>query len=427
MAVGILASALLARMLGPDGRGLLAQILFWPEIIAVFFTLSLGDAVVYRLRNSTTDEAREHRLAVAQFAVMVAVVLSLVAIVAGFFALPVITDLGSQDIARARLYLVAIVLSQVLSIVINGYERSRRNFVYMTIERLLLPVTYAGLLAGLFFSGYRSIDAIIWCHVIGITLALAYRLKVAARWLFVRAAPLFDRKLLRNAAAIHGHTVLVVAAGQVDRMLVVMLLGAREIGYYVVALAIAMIVPGLIQSILQVIAMPAITGIAVGERDAGVARMLRLTFLTLCGGAVAVIAIIPFAVPLLFGRQFEPMIGLACAMVVAVSPRALRQMFVQVYLGIGRARFAMICDAVYLACFVVTFAGAAAAGLPWAVVWAVAAGNLAALAVCVAFLRPAGLAISFGDWLTLRPDAIREYVALVRTGLGETVGRRGAT
>ena len=423
MALGLATGAMLARILGPEGRGLLMQIMFWPELIAVLFTFSLGDALIYRLKRDPGG-TKDRKIALARFAVGLSGILCLGAIGFGYFAVPLLADLSPQDLSRARFFLVAVVLSHVLSIVLNGFQRSEHNFVYMTVERLCLPLVYAGLLTCFFVSGYGSIDAIIWCHVIGIGVALAYRLRIASGWLFARIPPAFDVGLLRDALAMHGHTVMVISALQIDRLLVVTLMEARDIGYYVIALAIASVFPGLIRSVLQVIAMPAITNIPAAARNEGIARMLRLTFMTLIAGGAAVLAVIPFAVPLLFGRAFEPMTGLASAMVIAAAPGALRHMFAQIYLGLGKARFAMLCDGVYLSCFAVAFAGAMAAGATWAVVWAVAIGNYISLCVCVALLQRAGLVISPGEWFTLRPAAVREYAELISAGVGELLARR---
>src|SRR5207245_10695983 len=46
---GILTGSLVARLLLPEGRGALAAVLFWPQLLAGIGFLSLGEAVTYRI------------------------------------------------------------------------------------------------------------------------------------------------------------------------------------------------------------------------------------------------------------------------------------------------------------------------------------------------------------------------------------------
>src|SRR2546426_8502326 len=47
--LGILTGSLVARLLLPEGRGALAAVLFWPQLLAGIGFLSLGEAVTYRI------------------------------------------------------------------------------------------------------------------------------------------------------------------------------------------------------------------------------------------------------------------------------------------------------------------------------------------------------------------------------------------
>src|SRR2546422_9248594 len=47
--LGILTGSLVARLLLPEGRGALAAVLFWPQLLAGIGFLSLREAVTYRI------------------------------------------------------------------------------------------------------------------------------------------------------------------------------------------------------------------------------------------------------------------------------------------------------------------------------------------------------------------------------------------
>src|SRR2546428_2429535 len=87
--VGILTGSLVARLLLPEGRGALAAVLFWPQLLAGIGFLSLGEAVTYRI--GILPE-RESLIRASSF--WPALAMSVVILAGGYFLIPFLFCVG---------------------------------------------------------------------------------------------------------------------------------------------------------------------------------------------------------------------------------------------------------------------------------------------------------------------------------------------
>src|SRR5712691_7326914 len=99
-ALGLISGTLLARLLGPTGRGELAAVLLWPGILTVVGSVGLTDAMVY----VTAREPGRQRAVFATGA-LIALVQSAALMIAGHFLLPlVLGHFGAETTRAANLY-----------------------------------------------------------------------------------------------------------------------------------------------------------------------------------------------------------------------------------------------------------------------------------------------------------------------------------
>ena len=54
--LNVITGVLTARELGPEGRGLFAAIVFWPQLIATLSLSGMGNAVIISIRNYPTED-----------------------------------------------------------------------------------------------------------------------------------------------------------------------------------------------------------------------------------------------------------------------------------------------------------------------------------------------------------------------------------
>ena len=125
------------------------------------------------------------------------------------------------------------------------------------------------------------------------------------RWRFNGRSLKVRSDLLRTAVGFHGIAVIGILAGQIDRLAVVQTSSHSEIGFYLVAAALAGMVGSFIQTAVTSIALPALVS-AETRRPAAALRLLRMTWALSLPLSVATAIVAPFVVPILFGSDFAP-------------------------------------------------------------------------------------------------------------------------
>src|SRR6185436_7401163 len=99
---GIVSGVLTARLLQPEGRGMLAAIIFWPQIFAAVGLMSLNEAMTLKLSRDTT---RVSSILTSVFTL--AAILALMSVGVGYVAIDVLLADKQQDVIPiAQRYLV---------------------------------------------------------------------------------------------------------------------------------------------------------------------------------------------------------------------------------------------------------------------------------------------------------------------------------
>ena len=128
---------MLARFLGPEGRGALEAALLWPIALVYLGNLGLIDAIVYFSANKETSDLPLYATAVG-----LGLIQSLVLVPVAYFALPSL--LSSQDssvIMASRLYLLVIPVSLIAQYGRSVLQGHMQLHIYNML-RLITPIGY---------------------------------------------------------------------------------------------------------------------------------------------------------------------------------------------------------------------------------------------------------------------------------------------
>lgn len=414
VASGIATGILTARLLGPEDRGLLAAVFFWPQTIAALATLSLGEALIARWSRNPVGSER-----LVASACLAALAIALAAIVPGALLLPLV--LGperSQAVALAQSYLAAYLPMASLATVLLARDQAEQRFARLNLLRLGPSWIYLVGIAILWAADAIGVATLLWATWLGSALTVAIRVCLAGRALFARPSAAELCALLSLGARFHAGAVLALLTSQIDRMLLFRLFDDATAGHYVVAATFASSGLAVVTSAVTFVLQPALAN----EPDAGRARALlmvglRRTTLFLYVGVAASIAVTPWLLPFLFGRAFADSVPLAVLLLLAVIPLTLRQTIVRCLRAFGEARVGVTSELAtlagfFLACPVLLALGFGAAGLAAATIVSHAAG----VAVAGLHLR-ARHTIRIRDWLVpgriMISDGIRIAVRLL--------------
>lgn len=321
-----LTGILTARLLGPEGKGLLATVVLWPSLIASLGNLGVSDAITYFTardgRQSGSIMRAAARLAVPQIAVLMLIGL--------LTARVVLAPKGSNILTAGLLFTAYIPLALLIgyrTALLGGLlQFGRLNVVRLTVVAL----TLLGQVVLWRFSAFtvEHALAVIFVANIGtllVTVLLVRAARQGAALDAVAAAP----PLLAYGVRSHTANLATTLTDRLDQTLISVFLPPSALGLYVVAGTFSA-ATGLISGAFSTVSLPLVAG-AVDDHARGEAlsRVMRLTLLLSFATAAVLLPLAPLLLRLFFGAAFVPatatMRVLLLASVVVGAARVLLQ------------------------------------------------------------------------------------------------------
>ncbi len=278
-----------ARLLQPSGRGELAAIIMWPQFLGYLCTLGVPVSLVYFMKKQPERQGSHIGAAVVLSAVM-----SVVAMAIGVVGIPFWLGQYPETVVRfAQWCMLATPLTLIGTTLLIPLQ-AREAFIAYNRLRYWSPLLVLIALVGLLATGALTVHRA----------ALAYLLApwpiVAGTliWVMRHARPNLDdvrnagRQLLGYGLRVWGTDLLGTLATQIDRLLVVAMLSAHDMGLYVVAQSVSRVL-GFISSAIVPVLLPR----AAAHDAAQGLRLVRRA--AVLGLALMIIAALPIV---LFGR-----------------------------------------------------------------------------------------------------------------------------
>lgn len=306
----IVQGILLARLLGPTGRGQFAAAILWPTLFAGVGGLGLTVALARRSAQMQ-DPTRIIRtglilsLSTGTFATFCCVL-----------ALPwLMATVDDVSRASAWYFLPFIVLNHVAMAFI-AIDHGAARFTSFNLTRLVLNPVYLALLIVLWLTGTTGV----WWFVMSLVTANAAvaiaRVGMAA-WQYSLIGPIVPlQPVVRDAIPFGMAGFISPLLQYADKALLLYLLGTTELGLYTVALAASSVANSLATS-----ASAISFGISAQANDPGifdrVARVFRLTAWIWLIAGLALAAAIPFLLPLIYGADFASAVWPAILLIPA--------------------------------------------------------------------------------------------------------------
>ena len=342
--VGILTGSLVARLLLPEGRGALAAVLFWPQLLAGIGFLSLGEAVTYRI-GMLPD--RESLIRASSF--WLALAMSVVMMAGGYVLMPFLLGEGRAHLwTVAQLYLLYVPFNFV-TLALLATDQGRLEFSRFNTLRLLVPLIY---LTGILLLWATEKVSVGW--FVAANFAAAALLALLA--LGLHRSVFHHKPSLEEAIALcgfglrfHPATIVLLLAGQVDMFVVLALWDDAALGHYVIALTIASAGLSIISGAYHKVLFPHITQIQDRADQIGLlARGVRHATLLLVALSLPLplALLMPWVVPLLFGQAFNDAVVPALVLVAAYVLVALKSIIIQSLRGLGEGGRGLIAAAI---------------------------------------------------------------------------------
>nr|WP_256476478.1 oligosaccharide flippase family protein [Siccirubricoccus soli] len=379
---------LTARLLGPEGRGELAAIIFWPQFLASLALAGLPYAVIYHLRESPTAR-REVMGASLVLGLSLGVVTAAIGAAVVPYTMhdgysPAIVAFATASCALTLFNLTGMLLKSVLAGLdkqglANRYGIADPGFylVLLGLSALLWPMSPQLAAACMFTSGVTTLGVTLW----------RLRPQHWPRWSGIRGflGPVGGFAL---RAAPGG--LLANFSYFLDRIVLVATIAPEQLGLYAVAFALSRLME-VVKSTVASVGMAAMAGRAPEEAKALHDRVFRFVLLAVIVVIAGGFALGGPAIRLVYGNDFGPANILFRVLVIEAAVSCLGQVVAQLYFALGR---------------------------PGMVSWAQGAGFTASLAAMLSMVGPFG---AMGVAIGLTLGAVVRIVVLlagVRRSLG---------
>ena len=332
LGLNVLTGVITARLLGPSGRGELAALLLWPQFLGYAFAFALPSAVVFHARNAPSTKAD-----LAGQALLLSAVGGLLAAVVGVTAMPLLLrQAGATALLHARwmmLFAPTATVATTLTALIQNEER----FHFYNFLRYAPIVLTAGCLLALGAAG----------RLTPLSGALAYFLPGVpifawmAWWVWriqrpkLRWNALHARPLLHYGARAYGGEAAGTLLGQLDKLVLVNLLGSSAFGVYVVIFNLSRMLTTLSSSLAPVL-FPKTAGREPCEVMRITEKALSVTTPLLVIGAAGFMLMGGLLLRVLYGPQFAGAHLALCLLSAEAVLFSLAHVLTQPFLALNR-------------------------------------------------------------------------------------------
>lgn len=303
LAVAAVTGIIIARFLGPEGRGQLALLLLIPSMASALGDLGVGQSSVYMLVNRRVPLSR-----VVTGVVIVALILGGAAALLSFGLFSGTRGSMFKGVEPLHFYLILSTLPAwlIFKYIMNVYRGIQRPLSY-NLTNFLEPLSYL-VLVGLLFIYSAGTGQAVMARTLTIFLIAAFAfflLRLHAPGL----RPDFHAATVRGLLGTGSQISIMLAIGFLNRRVGLFLvngfLGNEEVGYFITALVLAEMI-WLIPDSVGVVLFPKIAGSTREEANRITSQTSRYVILMGAAIAVAIAAFGKAAIALLYGDEFAP-------------------------------------------------------------------------------------------------------------------------
>jgi O-antigen/teichoic acid export membrane protein len=301
--VSIGSGMIIARMLGPAGKGTLYLITQIVSIGAVFFSMGIGPALLFYLRQSkfTKDQATTFSL-VYSFIVSVVIVLLL------FFLKDYLISLLNDSITAGMLVSGVVLIILNLLITFWGYvlmdnETGVKSWSIISVIGNLL---YLIVLFALVFGFKKGINGALMALFTSclLRIIILFRLLFLRGFSFVKMPSNTIQPIFKYALGIFIGNLFLTSVYRIDIFFVNNILSVSELGIYSASVNVSELLL-LVPNAIGVALFPHLTSLEYNDRTLTMSRIGRLSMILGVAGSLAIVVIAYPFIMIVFGEKFK--------------------------------------------------------------------------------------------------------------------------
>lgn len=332
LGLNVFTGIIIARYLGPEGRGEQAAMIMWPQFLAYCLTLGIPAALVYSMKKKDEDNGSLYITAL-----YLSVILGFIAIAIGAVIIPIWMKGYSEEVIGFAIWALIMSPIAMLGTINTAALQSREEYHLYNFIRYIPVLGTLVLLCGLVATNHVTpfytsmaflfpiIPITIWTTI---KLVSHYKLKQKNK---LKSS----KKLLSYGIRSYGTDVAGTFSGYIDQILVVGLLSPSSLGLYVVSLNLSKMLNS-IQSAITSVLFPKASGLQQAEALQLTFKVYRIsTVVTLFVGA-CVFIVAPYILILLYGKSFIEAVSVFRILIFQTAIASISWILSQGFMSIGK-------------------------------------------------------------------------------------------
>lgn len=329
LGLGLVSGVVLARFLGPEGRGQLALLLLFPMLAGTFLHFGVPQALARSMSSCDEMNSGSALLFGITFSAGMSLLASIVAIFVGKYVLNGISAFASIFAFCSFFYLLSPFVVTVM--------RVRGLYIQLSIMNVLFSLSALLVIIFLAVSGINEYEYFAVASILSTVLLCCIAPALLLRKSAATNGGLGSVKvvaLMRSGFAQYVPHLSFAAFQSADRVLIGTQFDASSFGYYVVALSLAAPLFVLSDAISQVAFIDAAKSVSVEESlELETKFALTATLCMFVWGALALFS--PFLIIFLFGEQFGEAAQIVWVVMLSYALMGLSRLLSSFLLGSG--------------------------------------------------------------------------------------------
>ena len=344
-----LSGVLVARLLGPEGRGFYGVFVTVASFGFLFSHLSFYDAAI--IEKKACQKTSEQILSTLLIFSFIVSFLSVTAMILLSVYKPTILYLGETPILFLMILFFVV---DFFSKAFYTIESADLRFSTLNIDRVLAPFLFCFFCIVLWIRQDVALYEILLAYIVSKIPVLVKRIVYYRAILFRKPQKTFLIKAIKLGLTLHIAAILVYLTGQVDRLLLISIWEPGMLGQYFVALSAAGAGFAIISQAITTIALPVLVNLD-NDRHEMVSQLIRMTLIASILISILVAVIIPFLVPIVYGAEFNPAAAYTRGLGIALVPLPALLLIQKIHKSAGRAAEIVKISLVVVAIFTLFF------------------------------------------------------------------------
>jgi enterobacterial common antigen flippase len=349
-----LTGVLLARTLGPSGRGALAAVVLWPSMLWTIGNLGVVDSITYL----SARQAAPQR-SIVSTSLGLALVQSVILILLGLVIVPIALANQEATIVRDCLIFLASIPTSLVALYFASVLNGAHRFVAFNVLRATVFVGNALGLVVLAIASDLTVTSAMVAYLISqvITVVVGAALVLPSTHGLVRPEKKLTREMLAYGWRSQLSSISNLLNERVDQLVISIVFAPASLGLYVVAYTMTSL-SGLIGYSVALATLPGVAKADTsGERRAKAHEYVFLTTLSTAAVVIPLLLLAPVILRVVFGPDFVAATGVTRILLVASIALGTSRVLEAALKGVNRPLDASIAEGVGL---VVTAVGLAA-------------------------------------------------------------------